>query len=194
MFSPYKRRIVRDDSDNDDDVRAPGTAPRKRPLIRDDSDSDSEDAPLVSLCKRMRRVVVDDEDEEDDVAEQHTQKQPAMEDEHHKSLLSSPIASQQASPSALPYLSAELLLNVLEHVDPSDVLDCRLVSSGFRDAIDGHVLHHHIQRVELIGYLGPKNDPLFTNLNAKDYWDYALIKARFDCLDDRTDGQAVCDP
>jgi hypothetical protein len=62
------------------------------------------------------------------------------------------------------------------------------VNCGFRDELDGRLLHRHIQRVELIGYLGPKDDPLFQNLDAKDYWNYAFVMATFDYLDDKTRG------
>ena len=74
MFSPSKHPIVRDDSDREDEVRTPGTSLRKRPLVRDDSDSEcgSEDVPLESPCKRMRRVVLDEEDEEAGVVERAT--------------------------------------------------------------------------------------------------------------------------
>jgi hypothetical protein len=166
-------------------------SPYKRSIVRDDSDSDSNDVPLESPCKRMRRVILDDEDEEDDVVERPTRQEPAMEDEHLKSLITCLTASQQSSASALPIIPAELLITLLENVDAAEILDYRLVSSSFRKVIDTNMLYHHIQCVELIGYLGPKEHDLFEHLNAKDYWDLAFVKARFDCLDDKEKGQAM---
>jgi hypothetical protein len=56
------------------------------------------------------------------------------------------------------------------------------------------VLYHHIHHVELIGYLGPKEDQLFEHLNAKDYWDIAFVKMKLYYLDERREGQAKWGP
>ena len=103
-------------------------------------------------------------------------------------------ASQHASTSALPDLPAELLITVLENVDAAHILNDRLANKSFRDIIDTRVLYHHIHHVELIRYLGPKEDQLFEHLNAKDYWDIAYVKMKFVCLDDRAGGQPKWGP
>jgi len=60
--------------------------------------------------------------------------------------------SQSETPT-LPQLPAEILLLVLESVPIDHILDWRAVCRGFRDAIDGRVLFHHLQRTQLVGLM-----------------------------------------
>jgi len=173
MVSPRNRRIVREESEREkESVGAPQISPRKRPLVVDDSDSGSDNVSPTITHKRVRRVVLDDddddeEDNESDPSNPPATSQPPEKGRDHELLLSSLTASQRASPSKLPTLPAEVLLTVLDNADPADILDHRLVCKAFKQVIDTSVLYYHIQRVELIGYLGPKEGQLMEQLNAQ---------------------------
>jgi hypothetical protein len=69
-------------------------------------------------------------------------------------LIDSIDSSQISQTSPIAQLPAELLLLVLEHVPVDYILDWRLVCRGFRDAIDGRVMYHHLQRTQLVGLMG----------------------------------------
>ncbi|KAJ4984544.1 hypothetical protein SVAN01_09945 [Stagonosporopsis vannaccii] len=97
-------------------------------------------------------------------------------------LLDSINASQSPRPPALPHLPAELLVLILEYVPIAYVLDWRLVCRGFRDAIDGPVLYHHLQRAQLLGYLGPRTSTIMDRLTDEEYEDLHLVTAPFDSL------------
>lgn len=173
MVSPRNRRIVREESESEkESVEAPQISPRKRPLVVDDSDSGSDDVSPTTTHKRVRRVVLDDDDDEEDNESDPSNlpatSQPPEKGRDHELLLSSLAASQKASPSQLPTLPAEVLLTVLDNADPADILDHRLVCKAFKEVIDTSVLYYHIQRVELIGYLGPKEGQLMEQLNAQE--------------------------
>jgi hypothetical protein len=68
-------------------------------------------------------------------------------------LIDSIDSSQMSQTSSLPQLPAEMLLLVLELVPIDHILNWRLVCRGFRDAIDGRVLYHHLQRTQLVGLM-----------------------------------------
>ena len=114
-------------------------------------------------------------------------------DQDDISALLSAIDSSQVSPTnktRLAHLPAELLLQILEYVPVDHVLDWRLVCKGFRDAIDGRVLYHHLHRTELVGYLGPRySDPL-VELDDEQYEKIHLMRAHFKCIQ----GQASDEP
>jgi hypothetical protein len=93
--------------------------------------------------------------------------------------LISSIDSSQNALSSLVNLPAELLLHVLEYVPVDHILDWRYVCRGFRDAIDGRVLYHHLQRTELIGYLGPQSLAHFRGLNEEQYDQVRFLRASF---------------
>ncbi|OAL05485.1 hypothetical protein IQ06DRAFT_289638 [Phaeosphaeriaceae sp. SRC1lsM3a] len=93
--------------------------------------------------------------------------------------LISAIESSQNSPSSSTYLPAEILLLILEHVPAGHVLDWRLVCRGFRDAIDGRILHHHLQRTQLVGYLGPRTLWPLQNLTNEQYDRMQFLRAEF---------------
>jgi len=97
-------------------------------------------------------------------------------------LLDSIDASQSPQPPRLPHLPAELLILILEYVPVAYVLDWRLVCRGFRDAIDGPILHHHLQRTQLLGYLGPRTSTIMDRLPDEEYEDLHLVTAPFDSL------------
>lgn len=196
MVNRRKRRVVQPKSNNAEEAHGvPGDSHRKRPIDRDDSDSRIDDAMLVKLPgKRKRRFTSQHED--DEISTYKGSRRSGTNDEDHVLLISSLQASQTVaqSSSALPDLPGEILLTILEMVEPCDLLDHRLVCKSFRDAVDTHVFYHHIQDAELIGYLGSKKNWLLEHLNSKDYWDFAFVKTRFDCLDDQEEGQAKWDP
>lgn len=104
------------------------------------------------------------------------------------------IDSSQVSPTnktRLAHLPAELLLQILEYVPVDHVLDWRLVCKGFRDAIDGRVLYHHLHRTELIGYLGPRYSDPMVELDDEQYEKIHLMRARFKCIQGQaSDGPA----
>jgi hypothetical protein len=101
-------------------------------------------------------------------------------------LITSIDASQSPQQSALPHLPAELLLLILEHVPVAYTLDWRLICRGFRDAIDGPILYHQLQRLQLIGYLGPKAGPHLTALQHHDYEQLHLVPTRLQSMENGT--------
>jgi hypothetical protein len=124
------------------------------------SSSDSNNEPLPSYLRRHLHLGFD----QDDVA----------------ALLSSIDSSQSPSTnSTLAHLPAELLLQILEYVPVEYVLDWRLVCRGFRDAIHGRVLYHHLRRTELVGYMGSRHSRPMESLDASDYEAIHLLEAYF---------------
>ena len=101
-------------------------------------------------------------------------------------LLTSIDASQDATAPASHALPAELLLLIIEHIPVGYLLDFRLVCRGFRDAIDGRILYHHLQRTRLVGYLGSRNAKMEA-MSDEAYEDLHLIHADFDCFEDEWD-------
>ncbi|KAF2633098.1 hypothetical protein BU25DRAFT_445036 [Macroventuria anomochaeta] len=97
-------------------------------------------------------------------------------------LLSSIEASQCPKSPTLPHLPAELLILILEYIPVAHVLDWRLVCRGFRDAIDGPILYHHLQRTRLVGYLGPRASPNIRDLSDNEYEQLHLVPARFQSI------------
>jgi hypothetical protein len=93
--------------------------------------------------------------------------------------LISSIDSSQNRPSSLVNLPAELLLHVLEYVPVDHVLDWRFVCRGFRDAIDGRILYHHLQRTQLVGCLGPRHMWPMQTLTDKQYNQLRFVIANF---------------
>jgi hypothetical protein len=79
------------------------------------------------------------------------------------------IDSSQGPSSSIAVLPAELLLHVLEYVPVDYLLDWRLVCRGFRDAIDGRTLYHHLQRTQLVGFVGPRTHWPLRNLTEEQY-------------------------
>ncbi|KAI8931928.1 hypothetical protein NX059_010829 [Plenodomus lindquistii] len=94
-------------------------------------------------------------------------------------LIDSIDSSQLSQPSTIAQLPAELLLEILEYVPVDYILDWRLVCRGFRDAIDGRVLYHHLRRTELIGYLGSREARTMRALTDEQYDDLHLMRAQF---------------
>ncbi|KZM27294.1 uncharacterized protein EKO05_0005573 [Ascochyta rabiei] len=98
-------------------------------------------------------------------------------------LLTSIDASQSSSLPVLPHLPAELLLHILEYVPVDYILDWRLVCRGFRDAIDGRILYHHLQKTKLIGYLGQRTSANMMRLSDDAYERLHLVQAEFEFLE-----------
>lgn len=71
------------------------------------------------------------------------------------SIDSSQMSQLEMDTSCLPQLPAEILLLILEYVSIDHILDWRLVCRGFRDAIDGRILHHHLHRTQLLAVMEP---------------------------------------
>jgi len=94
------------------------------------------------------------------------------------------IDSSQNPPSSIPNLPAELLLHVLEYVPVDYILDWRLVCRGFRDAIDGRTLYHHLRRTQLIGFVGPRTHWPLRNLTVEQYDRMQFLDAKFDHVKD----------
>jgi hypothetical protein len=99
-------------------------------------------------------------------------------------LLTSIDASQDVTAPASHALPAELLLLIIEYIPVGYLLDFRLVCRGFRDAIDGRVLYHHLRRTRLVGYLGSQNDFLMEGMSDEAYEDLHLLHADFSCFED----------
>ena len=97
-------------------------------------------------------------------------------------LLTSIDASQSSATPTTPHLPAELLILILEYVPVAYILDWRLVCRGFRDAIDGPILYHHVQRSRLMGYLGSRNSPMMSRMNDSEYEALHLVPALFQSL------------
>lgn len=89
------------------------------------------------------------------------------------------IDSSQSPSSSIANLPAELLLHVLEYVPVDHILDWRLVCRGFRDAIDGRTLYHHLQRTQLIGFVGPRTHWPLRNLTEEQYDRMQFVYADF---------------
>ncbi|KAL6709158.1 hypothetical protein ACN47E_001974 [Coniothyrium glycines] len=107
-------------------------------------------------------------------------------------LLNAIDSSQDASsPSHLP---AEILLVILEYVPVDYILDWRQVCRGFRDAIDGRILYHHLRRVELIGYMGPRHARPMEHLNDEQYEEIHFLRARFATIDEPQRGAQSSGP
>jgi len=110
----------------------------------------------------MRRVVLNDDEEDEDMEDLVTcstnTQAPAK--NHDRETIVDPITACHVAPAAVSTLRIppELTLTVLQHADPVDILDLRLLFSVIKRDIDTRVLYHTTQRVELIGYLGPKED------------------------------------
>jgi hypothetical protein len=94
------------------------------------------------------------------------------------------IESSQNSTSAATPLPAEIILRILEYVPVDHVLDWRLVCHGFRDALDGRILYHHLQRTQLVGYLGPRNMWPLQNLTDEQYDRMKFLYANFQHVED----------
>jgi hypothetical protein len=89
------------------------------------------------------------------------------------------IDSSQNAQSPLAQLPAELLLHVLEYVPIDHVLDWRLVCRGFRDAIDGRILYHHLQRTQLVGVTGARSEWPMKSLSEDQYDRIQFVNAHF---------------
>lgn len=105
-------------------------------------------------------------------------------------LITSIDSSQKSQTPSTSQLPAELLLLVLEYVPVDHVLDWRLVCRGFRDAIDGRILYHHLQRTELIGYMGARHSQPMEHLTDEQYEEIHLLRARFKCVGEGSEGIA----
>ncbi|KAF1847065.1 uncharacterized protein K460DRAFT_383581 [Cucurbitaria berberidis CBS 394.84] len=105
-------------------------------------------------------------------------------------LISSIDSSQKLQTSSAPHLPAELVLQVLEYVPIDHVLDWRLICRGFRDAIDGRILFHYLQRTQLIGYLGSRHSRHMENLIEEHYEQIHLLRASFQ----RIEKASGCEP
>ncbi|KAH7067522.1 hypothetical protein BKA63DRAFT_424228 [Paraphoma chrysanthemicola] len=89
------------------------------------------------------------------------------------------IDSSQSAQSSSPHLPAEIVLRILEYVPVDHILDWRLVCRGFRDAIGGSILYHHLRRTELLGYVGPRDAPYMSVLTDEQYDQLYLLRANF---------------
>ncbi|OSS44617.1 hypothetical protein B5807_10706 [Epicoccum nigrum] len=105
-------------------------------------------------------------------------------------LLTSIDASQDATAPTSHSLPAELLLLIIEYIPVGYLLDIRLVCRGFRDAIDGRILYHHLQRTRLVGYLGSRNNTTMGTMSDEAYEDLHLLYADFKCLEDEGSDEA----
>ena len=105
-------------------------------------------------------------------------------------LVSSIDSSQRPHTSSAPQLPGELVLCILEHVPIDYVLDWRLVCRGFRDAIDGRVMFHYLQRTRLIGYMGPRHSRHMEALDDEQYEQIHLLHAHFQRIEDSGEDDA----
>lgn len=89
----------------------------------------------------------------------------------------------------------EIGFQVLKDVPVANLLDLRLLNSSYRHEIDTHIFYYHLQRAELIGYLGPKVgfDRLLERLSYDDHLAYTFVRAQFDSVDPPAEGQAKWD-
>lgn len=94
------------------------------------------------------------------------------------------IDSSQNPPSSIANLPAELLLHILEYVPVDYILGWRLVCRGFRDAIDGRTLYHHLQRTQLVGFVGPRTHWPLRNLTEEQYDRMQFLYASFSHVED----------
>jgi hypothetical protein len=97
------------------------------------------------------------------------------------------IDSSQSPSSSIAVLPAELLLHVLEYVPVDHLLDWRLVCRGFRDAIDGRTLYHHLQRTQLVGFVGPRTHWPLRNLTEEQYDRMQFVYADFHHVEENGD-------
>lgn len=102
-------------------------------------------------------------------------------------LIKSIDSSQIPQPSSAPHLPAELLLQILEYVPVDHVLDWRCICRGFRDAIDGRILYHHLRRTELIGYLGSRHSRPLERLDDEQYNQIRLLRAHFQNIEQNSE-------
>lgn len=104
-------------------------------------------------------------------------------------LLDSIDSSQLPSQTSTAHvqLPAELLLEIIAHVPLDYILDWRLVCRGFRDAIDGQILHHQLRRTELIGNLGARHARPMYFLTDDQYEEIHLMRAQFSHFEDPTE-------
>lgn len=199
MIILSKRSVFTEDSDSEQEhVRPSISSICKPPQLRNDSGTYVDDIRLQSPYKGTRQVVLVDDDEDEEMGDlvncsANTQTPAKNRD---REMIVDPESASRVGPATASTLRIppELILTVLQHADPAEMLDLRLISRGIKMDIDTHVLYHKIQRVELIGYLGPKHDQLFEHLDAKEYWDFAFVRATFDRLDDQPGGNAVWEP
>jgi hypothetical protein len=108
--------------------------------------------------------------------------------------LISSIDSSQNLQSSLAHLPAELILLVLEYVPIDYVLDWRLVCRGFRDAIDGRILYHHLHRTQLVGFVGPRTVPPMTWLSEDQYNQIQFLYANFQHVETKIGNAAGTEP
>jgi hypothetical protein len=108
--------------------------------------------------------------------------------------LISSIDSSQNPQCSLVNLPAELLLHILEYVPVDHILDWRYVCRGFRDAIDGRVLYHHVQRTKLVGFLGPRSSAYLQHLSEEHYDQIRFLSASFLKVEGATDNQSSNGP
>ncbi|KAK1911906.1 hypothetical protein P3342_010991 [Pyrenophora teres f. teres] len=167
-----KRCLFTEASDSEQEqgnTPPPICSPSKVPQFQHDSESDVNNTRFESPGKRMRRV---------------------------HDMASDPVPASHIAPAAASTLRIplELILAVLQYADPAEIVGLRILSSGIKKDIDTYLLYHTVQRVELIGYLGPKKDRLLERLASEDYWGFALVRTTFDCLDDQPKGKALWEP
>lgn len=103
-------------------------------------------------------------------------------------LISSIDSSQKQQTSAFVHLPAEILLQILEFVPVDYILDWRLICRGFRDAIDGRILYHHLQRAELIGTMGSRDSSRLSGLTGEEFDQIHLLRAPFLQIEDSSEG------
>ncbi|KAF1921527.1 hypothetical protein BDU57DRAFT_437021 [Ampelomyces quisqualis] len=94
------------------------------------------------------------------------------------------IESSQIPACPVAYLPAEILLHILEYVPVDYVLDWRLICRGFRDAIDGRISFYHLQRTQLVGYVGPRFMWPLQNLSDELYDRMQFLYADFHHVED----------
>ncbi|KAH8725789.1 hypothetical protein GQ44DRAFT_680500 [Phaeosphaeriaceae sp. PMI808] len=92
-------------------------------------------------------------------------------------------SSQDRSLPSYIHLPAEILLHVLEFVPVDYILDWRRVCRGFRDAIDGRILYHHLHRTQLIGFMGPRELYPMRELTKEQYNRIRFLHARFQYIE-----------
>ncbi|KAL5119942.1 hypothetical protein ACEQ8H_002040 [Pleosporales sp. CAS-2024a] len=100
------------------------------------------------------------------------------------------IESSQTPPSSGTLLPAELVLQIIEHVPIDHLVDWRLVCRGFRDAIDGRTLYHHLQRTQLVGFVGSHTHWPLRSLSEEQYDGMQFLNARFSHVEDDAEDEA----
>tara|TARA_R110002003_G_scaffold109_1_gene9094 strand:+ start:2490 stop:3653 length:1164 start_codon:yes stop_codon:yes gene_type:complete len=104
-------------------------------------------------------------------------------------LISSIDSSQKAQSSSFQHIPAEIVLHILEYVPIDYILDWRLVCRGFRSAIDGSILYHHLRRAELIGFVGSRDALYMSFLTDEQYDQLHLFRATFLRMDTTDEDQ-----